>query len=237
MLARLLDLEVGDMVRIELMDGTAKVVSERVSRIVQQLVGLGAYMEIGALNRMLGEEPSANVLSVLVDSGGWPEFFAALKTLPVISSLALERQSLATFRDTIGQNIGTSRAIYILLAVIIVVGVVYNAARIQLSERARELASLRVLGLTVAEVSVILLSELAILTMLAIPVGWIVGYWICFAVTQGFQSELFRIPLVIEPSTYATAGLIAFFAAAACALVVRRRVGRLDLVAVLKTRD
>lgn len=237
MMARLLDVRVGDSVEIELMDGTGRVLTETVSQIVQQFVGLGAYMELGELNRLLGEAPVANGVSLMVDDSEWPQLFAAVKAMPAVAGMTLERRTVERFRETIGENIGQSRAIYSIMACLIVFGVVYNAMRIQLSERARELASLRVLGFTLGEVSVILLGELTVLVLIAIPAGWLGGYGLAVAITEGFQSELFRIPLIIERSTYATAGLIVLGAAAFSAYLVQRRVTRLDMIAVLKTRD
>jgi putative ABC transport system permease protein len=125
----------------------------------------------------------------------------------------------------------------VLLSVVIVFGVVYNSMRIQLSERARELASLRVLGFTKAEVSVILLSELILLTLIAIPVGWLLGYGMAAAVSEGLTSELFRIPLYVSTATYAEAAIVVLLATAVSAFVVQRRVAGLDMIAVLKTRE
>lgn len=237
MMASLLDVRVGDPVTIELMDGSERIVRETVSQIVQQFVGLGAYMEIGALNRLLGEAPLSDSVSLMVDTARWEDLFAAAKAIPLVAGMTFERKSVEKFRATVGENIGVSRTVYVLLASLIVFGVVYNAMRIQLSERARELASLRVLGFTLAEVSFILLGELAILVALAIPFGWMLGYGLALAVTQGFQSELFRIPLIIDRTTYATAGLLVLGAAVFSAYFVQRRVATLDMIAVLKTRD
>jgi putative ABC transport system permease protein len=237
MMASLLNVRVGDRLDVELTDGSDRIVRETVSQIVQQFVGLGAYMEIGALNRLLGEAPKADSVSLMVDAAYWDELFEAVKNIPLVGGMTLERRSVERFRATIGENIGVSRLVYAVLASLIVFGVVYNAMRIQLSERARELASLRVLGFTLGEVSIILLGELAILVVLSIPLGWMVGYALALAVSQGFQSELFRIPLIIDRSTYATAGLIVLGAALLSAYFVQRRVASLDMIAVLKTRD
>lgn len=237
MMANLLDVGVGDRVDIELTDGSDRVVSERVSQIVQQFVGLGSYMEIGALNRLLGEGQMADSASLMVDAARWEQLFDAVKEMPLIRAMTLERRSVDRFRATIGENIGASRTVYVILASLIVFGVVYNAMRIQLSERARELASLRVLGFTLGEVSFILLGELAILVALSVPLGWLFGYGLAMAVSQGFQSELFRIPLIIDRSTYATAGLLVLGSAVISAYLVQRRVAALDMIAVLKTRD
>ena len=120
---------------------------------------------------------------------------------------------------------------------VIVFGVVYNSARVQLSERARELASLRVLGFTRAEVSRVLLVELAVMVLLAQPLGWLLGHGLAWVTIQSFSSDLYRTPLIIEQATYARATLVAFAAALFSVLLVRRRIDRLDLVGVLKTRD
>ena len=127
--------------------------------------------------------------------------------------------------------------LYVALAVIITFGVVYNSARIQLSERARELASLRVFGFTPGEVSKVLLVELAIIVLLAQPLGWFLGYLFSWIVVNGLQSDLFRVPLVVETATFAWASLVVLTSAMASALIVWRRVNRLDLIRVLKTRE
>jgi putative ABC transport system permease protein len=114
---------------------------------------------------------------------------------------------------------------------------VYNSARISLSERARELASLRVLGFTRAEVLRMLLLELALLALIAQPAGWAIGYGLAWIMKVNLGGELMRVPMLIENSTYVLASAIVISAAILSALVVRRRVERLDMVAVLKTRD
>jgi putative ABC transport system permease protein len=127
--------------------------------------------------------------------------------------------------------------VYVTLAVIIAFGVVYNSARIQLSEQARELASLRVLGFTRAEVAGVLLTEMTLLTAVAIPLGWVIGYGFGKILMYAFSSDLYRVPFTISTATYAKASLVVLGATAVSALIVRRRVDRLDLIAVLKTRD
>jgi putative ABC transport system permease protein len=157
--------------------------------------------------------------------------------MPAVGSLALQQHSLRRFRETIAQNINYSVTIYVVLAVIIVFGVVYNSARVQLSEHARDLASLRVLGFTRGEVSSVLLTELALLTVVAIPLGWLIGYGFGWLLIQAFTSDLYRVPFTVERATYAKASIVVVIASVASALVVRRRIDNLDLIAVLKTRD
>jgi putative ABC transport system permease protein len=135
------------------------------------------------------------------------------------------------------RNIDVMMTTYLGLAMTVAFGVIYNSARIQLSESARELASLRVLGFTAGETSRVLLIEIGLLVLLSIPFGWALGYGLAAAMVEAFDSELFRIPLVVSPATYARAALAVLAAAAVSMMIVRNRVNRLDLVAVLKTRD
>jgi putative ABC transport system permease protein len=123
------------------------------------------------------------------------------------------------------------------LAGTIAVGVVYNNARIALAERAWELASLRVLGMTRGEVSGLLLGELALEVLVALPLGWLAGYGLSAFIVELIHPETFRIPLIILPRTYALASVVVLAAGVVSALIVRRQIDRLDLVGVLKTRD
>jgi putative ABC transport system permease protein len=141
------------------------------------------------------------------------------------------------FEETMQQNMNISLFVYFALAVIIAFGVVYNSARIQLSERARELASLRVLGFRRSEVSNILFIEVGVVVALAQPIGWLVGTGFGWLITQSLATDIFRVPFVIELRTYAVGTLVVAAAAFISAAIVRRRIDRLDLIRVLKTRE
>ncbi|MCG8651832.1 MAG: ABC transporter permease, partial [Pirellulales bacterium] len=154
-----------------------------------------------------------------------------------IASVAVKAATVEQFRKTIAENQLTMQSFTIFFAAVIAVGVVYNTARISLDERSRELATLRVIGFTRLEVSTILLGELAIITLVAIPIGWAIGYGFCYSMVKGFESELFRIPMVIHASSYAQSALVVAAAAAISGLLVRRRLDHLDLVEVLKSRE
>ena len=142
-----------------------------------------------------------------------------------------------SFQDTIERNIVVMNTIYIVIAVLITIGVTYNAARIQLSERARELASLRILGFSRGEVSYILVGEMMLIAVIAQPLGWLIGAGIAHLMTNAFTSDLYAIPLVLKPATFTLASLVVLSAAFASLMIVRRRLDRLDLVSVMKTRE
>jgi len=235
--AKKLRLRPGDMVEVDLLEQGRRTVRVPVAVLAQSFVGLTAYMRLKALNRLLRDGDKISGANISIDTNELPQLYRTVKETPAISGIALLNISLQMFRDTIRQNITTMTTVYIALAVIITFGVVYNSARIQLSERARELASLRVFGFTRAEVSGVLLTELGVIVLLAQPMGWLLGYLFSWSVVKGFESDLYRIPLVIHSKTFAIASLIVLSAAIVSALIVRRRIDRLDMVRVLKTRE
>lgn len=237
MLARILNVRVGDLVEIELLERDRRKVEMPVTVVIQSFLGLSAFMNVGAVNRLMREGDTISGAYIKFDSRQANALFAQLKETPAASFIALQRISLQKFRQTLAENLLVQVMVFVILAAIIAFGVVYNFARISLSEQGRELASLRVLGFTKREVSAILISELAILTLMAQPFGWAIGYGIAAAMTLGFESELFRVPLIVEPYVYATASIVVVASAVVSALVVRRRIDRLDLVEVLKTRE
>ncbi|MEJ8572489.1 ABC transporter permease [Microbaculum marinum] len=236
-LAEILGVGVGDIVRIETLEGRKRVVDMPVTAIIQGYLGLMSYMDIDALNQLMLEGPMVTGVHLSIDEGRADDLFAAVKDMPMVGSIALQKMSLETFRRTLAENISVMISVYTGLAMVIAFGVVYNSARIQLSERGRELASLRVLGFTRNEVAWILLGELAILMLASLPLGWGLGYAIAWVTVAGLQSELYRVPLVISRQTYAMSSLVVIGAALASALIVKRRIDRLDLIDVLKTRE
>lgn len=236
-LAEILGARVGDTVDVELIDRGGRRETLVVAEIITGYLGLGAYIDLSAANRLMREGPAVSGVTLAIDEAEENALFAELKETPVASAVVLRSTTLAKFEETVAQNITMMVTVYVTLAVIIAFGVVYNFARISLSERGRELASLRVLGFSRAEVSLILMTEIAIVVLLAQPVGWVLGYGLAWITVEGFSSELYRMPLVMKPSVFAVSSLVIVGAAAVAALLVRRRVDRLDMVAVLKTRE
>lgn len=237
MLAQILGVQMGDDVEVDLLEGQRRTVTLPVASLVEDYFGIRGMMNADALARLMREAPAVNSVHVALDESQLDALYRAIKGIPAVSGLALQHASLANFRATLAILITTMAAIYTGLAAIIAFGVVYNSARISLSERARELASLRVLGFTRAEVLRILFLELALLTLVAQLPGWVMGYGLAWVMRTNLAGELMRVRLVVENSTYVLASAVVLAAAVLSALVVRRRVHRLDLVAVLKTRD
>jgi putative ABC transport system permease protein len=236
-LAEVLEVKPGDMVTIEVLEGQRPVRNVLVARTVDDTLGLSAYMNIEALHRMMREGETISAAALLVDRAAESDLSRRLKTTPAVAGTAFKRTVLQSFRDTLAQNMNLMIFMNVVFAGIIAFGVVYNAARVSLSERSRELASLRVLGFTRAEISLILLGELALLTLFALPVGAALGYGLSVAIVQTVDSEIYRFPLTVTPQAVAWACLTTTAAAMVSGLVVRRQLDRLDLIAVLKTRE
>ena len=237
MLAKKLGVDRGDAVWVEVLEGRRPALQLPVVELFETYIGTPAYMNLAALNRMLFEGPSVGYAHLLVDRAAEPALFAALKDLPEVSAVALRRAAVDTFHETMGETLLIYVSFFVVFACTLAIGTVYNSARIALSERGRELATLRVLGFGRAEISYILLGEVALLILVGLPLGCLAGYGLAWLITAGFETELFRVPLIVEPTTFGAAVLIGLAAAAASAVLVRRRLDRLDLVAVLKTRE
>ncbi len=237
MLAQVLRVRPGDLVTLEVLEGARPVREALVASLADDYVGLSAYLEIGALHRLLREGASLSGAYLQVERAKRDGLYHQLKNTPAVAGVSVTAAALASFRRTMAANMGLMTTFNLLFAGIIAFGVVYNAARISLSERSRELASLRVLGFTIAEISLILLGELAVLTLVAIPPGLAMGYGLGRLIVRSVESELYRFPLVATPQSMAGAALTVAVAATASGLVVRRRLDRLDLVGVLKQRE
>jgi putative ABC transport system permease protein len=208
-----------------------------VAGIVEEYMGASVYMEIDALRRAVREGDTLTGAFLTVDADALDALHARLKNTPMVAGVSLKRSAIDSFRETLAETFYVMIFFNLLFSGVIAGGVVYNAARVSLSERSRELASLRVLGFTRGEISLILLGELAVVVLLAIPVGLLLGYVFAGALVAAFNTELYRFPLVITPRTYGFAAAAVFVAAALSGLAVRRRLDRLDLVEVLKTRE
>ncbi len=236
-LADKLGVSIGDRVWLEILEGRRPEVALPVVGLIETYIATPAFIHIDALNRMLKERPSAEYVNLLIDSRYEAEFYARLKELPMVSAVMLRQAAIDSFYGTIVEHIMVFITLFSSLACALGFGVAYNSARIALSERGRELATLRVLGFSRGEISYILLGETGILIVIALPLGCLLGRGLSEVMAASFNTELFRIPLTIEPSTYGLSVIIALAATLISALIVRHRLDHLDLIEVLKTRE
>ena len=233
-LARDLGLEVGDSVQVEVLEGHRRTVRLPLVGVVDEPLGVSAYMRRDALNRMMREGPVVSGAWLLVDRSLEPALFERLWDLPGVAGIGMIADAERNIREYMGDTILMFALVFVLLAGSIAFAVVYNNARIAFAERARELATLQVLGYSRAEVSAILVGEIMALTVVALPVGWAIGTGFAWALNQAFSMDMFRIPLVLTPGAYGFATAAVLAASAVAAVLVVRRLHRLDKVSVLK---
>ncbi len=236
-LARLLAVGPGDSVTMEVLEGRRAVLQVPVAGVVDEMLGLGAYMDAGALSRLLGEDGTASGAWLRVAADAAPALFASLKRTPAVAGVVVRGALQTSLRATMDRTFFFFSAVLTLFASVIIAGMVYNSARIALSERGNELASLAVLGFTEREVAFLLLGEQALLVLLALPVGLALGYAMCAALLPLFDREMFRLPLVVGKLSLLYPVLAALAASVLSGALVARRLRRLDLIAVLKTRE
>lgn len=236
-LAEILDVKPGDNITAEILEGRRPVIQIPVIDLVSQYIGVTSYMDLSALNEMMREGSAISGAYIKIDSAFEDEINSKLKEMPRVANSEARANIISAFYDTSAEMVLIFVGFISTLAGIITFGVVYNSARIALAERSRELASMRVLGFTRGEISFILLGELALLTVVAIPLGLLIGKSLCFYMIKSIPQDIFRVPVIIEPSTYALAATVVIIASLLSSLMVRSKLDHLDLVAVLKTKE
>lgn len=236
-LADWLGLKVGDEVTVEVMEGSQETLKLKLVGLAKEYIGAKAYMNNDSLNRVLNEQDAISGAYLQIEDGYLPTLFDYFKNVPRVSATLERQQEMRNFQKTMDETMIFITMVATVFSMVIALGVIYNSARIALAERSRELASLRVLGFTRGEISYILLGELVLLTVVALPLGFLVGNALCWAIAHGLQSELYRVPLIISAHTYAFAGGVVVLSSVLSGVVVRQKLDRLDLIAVLKTKE
>jgi putative ABC transport system permease protein len=236
-LGEILGVKTGDLLTIETLEGSKAIRQVPVAALVKLYLGVMGYMDLAALNRLMQEGDAISGAYLTADSKYREKLYQSFVNMPRVSGAIVRRNEIRNFFDVQAKGMLFFTFVATLMACSIAIGVVYNNARIALSERSRELSSLRVLGYTRGEISYILLGELAVLVLLAIPIGFIIGRALCAYIAAALASDLFRVPMVIELSTYSLAAAVVLASAAVSGLIVRHKLDHLDLVEVLKTRE
>ncbi|MGC4121005.1 MAG: ABC transporter permease [Myxococcales bacterium] len=236
-LAQLLDVRAGERVSAEVLEGRRPVLELTVAATVDDPVGVNAYVSTSALADALGEGRLSSGAFLSVDPAAEAELFRRLRAMPRVAAVTQQKLAVASFRETSAQMVLFFAGILVAFAAAIAVGIVYSSGRIALAERERELATLRVLGFTRAEAWRVLAGEIGVHLLLGIPAGCLLGFGLALASVAVFDSDLFRLPLVVSPSTWAWSALVVTGAASAVLYAIFRWLGQLDLVAALKARE
>lgn len=236
-LAEVLQLKPGDEVVARVLEGREREITVPLVGLAEDFAGTAAYMQLEALNRLLLEGDRITGAHVVVDKGRWSDFLAAVKETPRIAGCVIKDSLREGFRKTTAESIGVLQKMYLAFAVIVAFGIIYNSARISLSERSRELATLRVLGFSRGEVGAVLVGELVVLTVVALPFGLVLGSGFAKGILATVNTETVRLPLILTAANYAFAVLIVAIASALSALFAARKLADIDLVSALKAID
>jgi putative ABC transport system permease protein len=236
-LADKLGIRPGEMLTVEVREGRQPVLRIPVIGIAESLLGSPAYMEIGALNRALREPNRVSGAYLRIDSAKADEIYRELKDMPTVAGVSLKENARASLQELMDSGAGAMRYVMSGIAFIITFGIVYNSARIAQAERQRDLASLRVLGFTKSEAAFVLLGELAVVMLVALPVGALLGYALSFGIAAGFSSDLYQIPATFGRADFGVAALAVIVASLASGWLVKRDVDRAELITALKTKE
>ncbi len=236
-LAEILEIQVGEGLTVEVLEGRRGIYDMEVAAVFPDYTDPGAYLNRHELHRMLAEGEQLSGAFLLADPARMNDMYASVKQTPVVAGVLDKHAAMDNFKTTIAENTYVMRMMNAIFASIIAFGVIYNCALITLAERSRDLATLRIMGFHRREVSYILLGELAIITLLAIPVGLPIGYGFAYLATLALDTETHRFPLVVSRATLAYSTCIIFGAAIASSLYVRRKLDKLDLIAVMKVKE
>ena len=237
LLAKRLEVNSGDILNVEWLEGKRLESRVPISGIVEDFIGVSAYMSKRSLKELTGDSWVVSGAFLKVEESRRDDLYAQLKQVPGIAGVSSPELMLKTFNEELAKTIHITTSFLLGFACIIAVGVIYNGARISLSERGRELASLRVMGFHRKEVATLLLGEQALVTLLGIPLGCWIGYGLSKLIADAIETDAYRIPFIADPKTYLLAGVIIMLAASASGLAVRRRLDKFDLVEVLKSRE
>ena len=236
-LVQMLGARMGDPIELMTLDGRRRAMRLPLAGVVGEPFGAQGYLPQETLDRSLGDGERVSGAVLTADANALPGLLKALQRRPAIAGIDERLAGIRNFYEGMANTILTFTLIATVFGIVITAGVIYSSARVALSERARDLASLRILGFTQAEVGYLLLGELALLTVFAVPLGFLLGHGFIALLVLGYDSDLFRIPHYVSASTYGIAGVTTLLTALLCGALIRRQISRLDLIGVLKARD
>ena len=236
-LAEILHVRPGDEIVAKVLEGRERELAVPIVGLAEDFAGMAAYMEVRALNRLMLEGDLITGAHLVVRADRWDDFLRAVKDTPRLAGCVIKNSIRDGFRKTTGESIGLLQKMYMVFATIVAFGIIYNSARISLSERARELATLRVLGFSRGEVGAVLVGELVVLTVVALPLGLALGSGFAKGILASVNTETVRLPLVLTASNYAFSVLVVALASALSALFAARKISEINVVSALKALD
>ena len=236
-LAKELDIEAGETLQVEVREGRRPVLELPVLAIARSLLGAPAYLELNALNQALREDRRLSGAYLTIDAAQTQTLYEKIKGMPAVAGVSLKADARDSIVRLMNEGAGATRYVMAIIAGLITFGIIYTSARIAFAERSRDLSSLRVFGFSRGETAFVLLGELILLTLVALPIGMLGGQAFAQIIAEAFSTDLYQVPADVPLSAHAGAAVAVLLATAASALIVKRDLDRLDIVHALKSRD
>ncbi len=236
-LAKVLNAEIGDTIEVDVLEGRRPNLTVQVTGVAETLLGSPAYLSLEGLNRILEEPGRVSAVYLSADTDRLAALQLYFAKMPRVAGISVKRDAEQAMQKIMNEGAGSTRYVMALIAAVITFGIIYNTARISFAESMRDLASLRVIGFTKGEASYVLLGELAVVVLVALPLGALMGYFLSFAISAGFSTDIYQVPSVFNPSGYGTAVLVVLAASIVSGWIVKRDVDRVDLVEALKIKE
>ena len=231
-LSLLLDVEVGDTITL---DGDSRV-EVRVADITEHYIQHSVYMSSTYYEQVFGQTPEENAVLVSYDTqaDGAQELEQKLVSLDGVSSLTRIEDTRKTFGTSL-ESVDYAVALIIVCAAALAFVVLYNLTNINITERMRELATLKVLGFYDGELSAYIYRENVILTVFGVAMGMVMGKFLHQWLILTVEIDLLMFGRTVAPTSYLWAVLLTTVFSLVVNLAAHRKLKKLDMVESLKT--
>jgi putative ABC transport system permease protein len=236
-LAKELHTTIGDTVTINVLEGHQRTAHLVIEDTIDEMLGISAYMDIDRMGALTGEDRDYSEAMLAIDTRFGKAIQHSLENMPFVTGVTSRTGMIKDYQTTLADSMLTLNLVFILFASVLAFGVVYNSGRITLSERGREFASLRVLGFTKREVSMIMIGQQTAIVLLGMPIGFVIGYMLNISLARAYATELFRLPFEFSTQSLGYAAIVVLSAAVFSNIFIIKRIYNLDIIEVLKTRE
>ena len=234
--ANKLGVQVGDVLQVESIFAKDEKLNVKIEKIIPQYLGANIYMNQDVLLGLLKQGEMMTSALNAIDERAIPSLKDEYRASKYISIIEVRQEMIDKYEELMGS---ATYALWVMAIISIITGfaIVYNSSIISLAERKRELASLRVMGMTPKEVMEVVSVEQWFIGFS----GMIAGIPLAFLMSQAMSTSMSNDLYTIPPGTSGNAIVLAFigtiFAIAVSQVSISRKVKQLDLVAVLKERE
>ncbi len=234
-LAESLGVKRGDMLTIEALNKPGIERQVTVKGLVEEYMGGSGFMELDVLNGVLQEGSTINnaLINLRYNSGN---FVRDIEGMAYVQSVREPDDMVKQYNEYMGLMYAYIGVI-ITLSCIMGFAIIYNTTTISIMERKRELASLRIMGFTNKKVSELIFNENTAVSVMGLIVGMPLGRFMGVQMLNYVPEDMMSLPLVIFPKTYVLAAVTVALFVILAQMANMRRISRMDLVEVMKSRE